>query len=34
MKYHLRDYKFDEGHICQGYFIGRLKGKNIFNCYL
>jgi hypothetical protein len=34
MRYHLRDYKFDEGHIAQGYFIGRLRGRNIFNAYL
>ena len=34
MKFHLREYKFDEGHIAQNYFIGRLKNKNIFYCYL
>jgi hypothetical protein len=34
MRYHLREYKFDEGHIAQGFYIGRLKGKNIFYCYL
>lgn len=33
MKYHLRDYKFEDGHVAQGHFIGRLKGKNIFHCY-
>lgn len=33
MRYHLREYKFDEGHILQGYFVGRLKAKNVFYCY-
>lgn len=33
MKCHLREYKFEEGHIAGGHFIGRIRGKNIFHCY-
>lgn len=29
-KYHLTGFKFDESYIVDDYFLGRLKGKNIF----
>lgn len=29
-KYHLNGFKFDESYIVDEYFLGRLKGKNIF----
>lgn len=32
-KYHLTGIKFDEAYIVEEYFVGRLKGKNIFYAY-
>ena len=33
MRYHLRDFKFDEGHVVRDFYIGRRRGTNIFHCY-
>ena len=33
MRYHLKNYKFDEGHVVRDIYIGRLKHTNIFHCY-
>lgn len=33
MRYHLKDYKFDEGHIVRDLFLGRVRGTNVFHCY-
>lgn len=32
-RYHLRNYKFDEGYILNNYFLARLKGTNNFYAF-
>jgi len=29
-KYHLHGHKFDEAYIVEDYFVGRVKGRNVF----